>query len=87
MKKTAAITLAIASLLVAGCGSDSDGGLDGPQGDAAKATIEAAADAGVELDEDCVNEVAAKLSDADATIIATNADEDVSDEGIELAME
>jgi len=87
MKRTAAITIAIAGLLLAGCGSDSSGGASGPQGEAAQTAIDSAAEGGVQLDEDCVNEVASKLSDEDAEIIAGGGDEEVSAEGAALSLE
>lgn len=85
------IALAAGTLVLAACGSDggsSDGGsADGPQGDAAAKTIEQAAGDGVELDEDCVNEVASKLSDEDAEAIASGNDSDVSEAGSALSIE
>lgn len=87
MKRTAAMTVAIIGLLVTGCGSDSSGGASGAQGEAAKTAIDSAAEQGVDLDEDCVNDVASKLSDEDAEIIAGGGDEKVSAEGEALSLE
>jgi len=98
MKRTAAITIAIAGLLLASCGSDSDseGGasetqveaadVGGAQGEAAQAVIDDAAEQGLTLDEECVNDVAAQLSDEDAELIAKGADEEVSAEGDALSV-
>jgi hypothetical protein len=41
----------------------------------------------MELDESCVNDVAAQLSDEDAEIIASGGDEEVSAEGAALSLE
>ena len=87
MKRTAAITIAIAGLLLAGCGSDSSGGASGAQGEAAQAAIDGAKESGVDLDEDCVDDVASKLSDEDAEIIANNGDEELSAEGAALSLQ
>jgi ABC-type glycerol-3-phosphate transport system substrate-binding protein len=83
------IALAAGTLVLAACGSDGGGGgsADGPQGDAAAKTIEQAADDGVELDEDCVNEVASQLSDEDAEAIASGNDGDVSEAGSALSID
>jgi hypothetical protein len=67
MKRTIVIA-AVATLGLAACGSDGGGGsgLSDDQAAAASSAIEEAASGGVELDEDCVNEVAEQLSDEDA---------------------
>ncbi len=67
---------------------DSDGGdATGAQAEAADRTIEAAAAGGITLDEECVNEVASRLSDEDAAAIAAGNNADVSPEGSELSLE
>lgn len=105
MKRTATITIAIAGLLLAACGSDSSAsdstasdsvtsesaasadGASGAQREAAQRAIDSAAERGVELDEDCVNDVASQLSDEDAEIIAGGGDEQVSAAGAALSLE
>lgn len=88
MKRTALIAIAIAGLTLVGCGSDggsSDAG--GAQGEAADMAIESAAEGGVTLEEECVNDIASKLSDEDAEAIAAGNDADVSAEGSALSLE
>lgn len=87
MKRNAAITIALVGLLLAGCGSDSKSGSSGAQGEAAQAAIDSAAEEGMNLDEECVNDVASKLSDEDAEIIAGGGDEEISAEGAALSLE
>ena len=56
----------------------------GAQGEAAAAAIASAKDQGIDLDENCVNELASQLSDEDAQAIADagpDGNADVSDEG------
>jgi hypothetical protein len=65
----------------------SGGDVTDAQSDAARQAIDQAAADGVELDEECVNDVAAQLSDADAEAIASGNDADVSPEGQTLALE
>lgn len=87
MMKTLTMGLALTAMSLAGCGSDSDGGAaSGPQADAAAAALESAEESGVSLDEDCVNDLAAQLSDDDAEKIvdAGDGDADLSAEGEEL---
>lgn len=91
------LALAGGLLVLTACGSDDDGNgsgdgsgdatATGAQAEAAERTIEQAAEGGVELDRDCVHNVAAKLSDEDAEAIASGNDSDVSAEGGELALE
>lgn len=82
------IAFATGALALTACGSDGgSGAASGPQADAADRTIEQAAEDGVELEEGCVNEVTAKLSDDDAEAIAAGRDSDVSAEGQALAIE
>jgi len=96
MKKSIVASLAVGVLLLAACGSDSEGssdttstdgtessvttessepessdsdGADGVQGEAAASFIAAATESGITPDEDCVNELAAQLSDEDAQAI------------------
>ena len=96
MKKSIVASLAAGVLVLAACGSDSDGasdttpndsiasaittessdadeassdGPDGVQGEAAAAFISAATESGITPDEDCVNDLAAQLSDEDAQAI------------------
>lgn len=88
MKRTAiALALAAATALTA-CGSDdSSSSISGPQADAAQAAIDSAAEEGVTLDEDCVNDVAAQLSDADAELAAADGDAELSPEGEALTVQ
>ncbi|MGE5209723.1 MAG: hypothetical protein ACM3MM_00575, partial [Acidobacteriota bacterium] len=100
MKRTIVISAAIV-LGLAACGSDGDSsadpttiagaaGLTDEQAAAAQSAIDQAAAGGIELDESCVNEVAAKLSDDDAAkIVAAGPDEsaDLSPEGEALGLE
>lgn len=84
MNKKIISALAAGVLVLAACGSDSGGRASGAQGDAADAAIAAAKEEGVELDEDCVNDLAGKLSDEDAEAIVAagpDGDADVSAEG------
>ena len=63
---------------------DADSGAGSDQEQAADAAIAAAKAEGIELDEDCVNELAGQLSDEDAKAIVaagTDGDADVSAEG------
>jgi hypothetical protein len=89
MKKSIVATLAAGALVFAACGSDS-GGASGAQGDAADAVIAAASEEGIELDEDCVDDLASGLSDEDAEAIAEagpDGDPDVSEEGTAIGLE
>lgn len=82
MNKRLISVLAAGVLALAACGSDSGG--SGAQGDAADAAIAAAQEQGIELDEDCVNDVASKLSDEDAQAIVDagpDGDAELSAEG------
>jgi clumping factor A len=65
-------------------GKDSGSDLSGPQAAAAASAIAGAKEEGIDLDKDCVNELAAQLSDEDAQAIADagpESDAGVSDEG------
>jgi hypothetical protein len=79
--------IVVAGLTLAACGG-SDGGTSGVQSQAAKQTIDAAKDAGFDLNEACVNDIAGQLSDEDAQAIVDagpDGDPDVSSEGSALA--
>jgi hypothetical protein len=91
MKRTSAI-VAILVLGLAACGSDGDGGSDltDDQAAAAASAMDEAEASGIDLDEDCVNEVAAQLSDEDAAKAASAApgeDAELSPEGEALGLE
>lgn len=87
MKHTVMIVaLAIATALTA-CGSDDSTSISGPQADAAQSAIDSAADDGLTLDRDCVNEVAAQLSDEDAELAAADGDADLSPAGEALTIQ
>lgn len=78
MRKKLFSTLAATVVVVSACG-----GGGGKQGEVADLLIEAADEGGLELDNDCVNDTAAKLSDDDAEKIVeagTDGDPDVSPE-------
>ena len=68
MNKSFTLIIAIAGLALAACGS-SDGGAGGAQAEAAQQTIDAASEAGFELDEACVNDITEQLSEDDAQAI------------------
>lgn len=90
MKKPIFATLAAGMLVFAACGSDSSSGASGAQGEAADAAIAAAAEEGIDLDEDCVNDLASGLSDEDAEAIAAagpDGEADVSEEGTAIGLE
>ena len=90
MTKTLLGVLAVGTLLVAACGSDSgsdDGGSGGggnPQKDVADLLVDALEGQEVTFDEDCIRDKASQLSDADAQLIADAGTEgttpDISDE-------
>ena len=87
MKWPLAPVIAIAGLVLAACGS-SDSGNSGVQSEAAQQTIDAAKDAGFDLDEACVNDIASQLSNDDAQAVVDagpNGNPDVSAEGAALA--
>jgi hypothetical protein len=91
MKRTSAI-VAILVLGLAACGSDGDSGsgLTDDQEAAAASAIDEAEAGGIELDEDCVNEVAAQLSDDDAAKAAAagpGENAELSPEGEALGLE
>lgn len=76
-------------LLVAACGGGDGGGdSSGAQAQAAQQTIDAAKEAGFDLDEGCVNDIASQLSDDDAQAIidaGPDDDPDISAAGSALA--
>jgi hypothetical protein len=88
MRRTLTIAAIAAGLALTACGSD-DGGssVSGPQADAAQAAIDSAAEEGLTLDEDCVNDLAAQLSDEDAEKAAADGDAALSPEGEALTVQ
>jgi hypothetical protein len=91
MKRTIVIAVVV-TLGLAACGSDGGGGSDLSDAQAAAAAnaIEEAEAGGIELDEACVNEVAAQLSDEDAAKAAAagpGENAELSPEGEALALE
>ena len=90
MTKTLLGVLAVGTLLVAACGSDSgsdDGGSGGggnPQKDVADLLVDALEGQEVTFDEDCIRDKASQLSDDDAQLIADAGTDgttpDISDE-------
>lgn len=79
-------SLAIATLALSACG----GGDGGQQGEVADMMIAAAEDEGIELEADCVRDVAGRLSDDDAAKIVeagVDGDPDVSADAEALAEE
>lgn len=80
------VTLLIAAATVAACG----GGASGDQGEVADLFLQAAGDEGIEVDQDCVETAAGKLSDDDAAKIleaGIDGDPDVSDAANDVADE
>jgi hypothetical protein len=87
VKRLFAPVIVVAGLTLAACGG-SDGGTSGAQSEAAQQTIDAAKDAGFDLNKGCVNDIASQLSDDDAQAIVDagpDGDPDVSTEGSALA--
>jgi hypothetical protein len=90
MKKLMIPTFALALLVLAACGDDDGGSASGVQGEAADQLITSAEAGGLALDEDCINQTAAKLSYADAQAIVDagpDGDADVSAEAEALQNE
>jgi len=89
MTRILTIAAIAAGLALTACGSDGGSGSDlsGPQEAAAQSAIESAADDGFELDESCVNDIAAQLSDEDATLAAGEGDAELSPEGEALTIQ
>jgi hypothetical protein len=74
-----AISFALATTSIA-CGDDHGGG-GGPQARLATELIDEAGDDGFGIDESCVREVTARLSDADARRLLDGDEEELSAEG------
>lgn len=88
MKRTVIIVALAAATALTACGSDdSSSSISGPQADAAQAAIDSAAEDGLTLDEDCVNDLAAQLSDEDAELAAADGDAELSPEGEALTVQ
>ena len=87
MKRTAMIIALAAATALTACGSDDSTSLSGPQADAAQAAVDSAAEEGLTLDQDCVNDVAAQLSDADAELAAADEDAELSPAGEALTIQ
>ena len=89
MRRIFTMAAVTAGLVLAACGSDDGGSISGPQADAARAAIDSAAEDGLTLDEDCVNDVASQLSDEDAELAAAagGGDAELSPEGEALTIE
>jgi hypothetical protein len=81
------IAAVAAGLALTACGSDDGAAVSGPQADAAQAAIDSAAEEGLTLDEDCVNDLAAQLSDEDAETAAADGDAALSPEGEALTVQ
>ena len=80
MRKKLFSMVAAVAVVASACGGSGGGG---DQGEVADMVIDAAAEGDLELDNDCVNDTAAKLSDDDAKKIVeagTDGDPDVSPE-------
>ena len=76
--------MAAAVVVLASCGDDDGGDAGGVQGEAAQQAIDRGKEAGLELEESCVQDLAKQLSDDDAqAIVDEGADGDptLSDEG------
>jgi hypothetical protein len=87
VKRAVVSTVLVAGLAVTACAS-SDSASGDLQSAAAQQTIDAAKEAGFDLDEGCVNAIADQLSDDDAQAIVDagpDGDPDVSPEGSALA--
>jgi hypothetical protein len=87
MRRAVTIAAITAGLVLTACGSDDGAAISGPQADAARAAIDSAADEGLALDEDCVNDLAAQLSDEDAERAAADGDAELSPEGEALTVQ
>lgn len=87
MRRAITIAAVAAGLVLTACGSDDGGSISGPQADAAQAAIDSAAAEGLTLDEDCVNELAAQLSDEDAEKAAADGDAELSPDGAALTVQ
>ena len=88
MRRTFTIAALAAGLVLTACGSDDGASISGPQADAAQAAIDSAAEEGLTLDEDCVNDVAGQLSDEDAELAAAaDGDPELSPAGEALTIQ
>lgn len=87
MRTSVVILASVFALAVAGCGDDDGPELSSDQATAAQSVIDAAAEDGVTLDEDCVRDVAAQLSDADAALAAEDDTAVLSPEGEALGVQ
>ena len=87
MKRTAMIIAVDAASALIACGSDDSTEVSGIQADAAQAAVDSAAEQGITLDRDVVNDVAAQLSDEDAALAAADGDADLSPEGEEVSLQ
>jgi hypothetical protein len=85
MKRTAIIIAVVAATALAACGGDDSSSISGVQAEAAQAAVDSAAESGVTLDRDCVDKVAAQLSDEDAALAAEDGDQELSPEGEALS--
>lgn len=72
MNKTVALGVTALAFMVASCGSDGGTEVTGAQADAAAKVVESAKAGGINLDEDCVKELTAQLSDEDAEKLAAS---------------
>jgi hypothetical protein len=82
MRTSVTIIVAVAGLTLGACGSSDDGSdLSDAQAAAAQSVIDAAAEDGVTLDEACVEEIAAQLSEEDAELAAQDGDAELSAAG------
>ena len=88
MRRTLTIAALAAGLALTACGSDGDSGSDlsEAQASAAQSAIDGAAEDGITLDESCVNDIAAQLSDEDAELAAADGDDELSPEGEALTV-
>jgi hypothetical protein len=84
-----AVAGALTLLALSACGSDADSSseLSDAQSAAAESAIESAAAGGVTLDQGCVEEVAAQLSEEDAQLAADDPEAQLSDAGESLGIE
>lgn len=84
MRSTLLACLTVSALAVAGCGGSDDDGIGAQQQRVVDLLLTGAGEAGIELDEECVSENVAELSDDDAKAIADaglEGEADISDEG------
>ena len=87
MKRTAMIITLVAATALTACGSDDSTAVSGIQAEAAQAAVDSAAEQGLTLDRNCVDDVAVQLSDEDAALAAADGDADLSPEGEELSLQ